>query len=134
VPRHSRIVHSRIVGVQSHVGRVPGCDGIARFGGCTRTRQGRAGTVNEIKSDLANVEAKLTALTAELHDANKTQTSAVESAIDALKTAVSDFSAHPGVSTLQGVTTAVGGVTTTVSNLLTSLASQCGSAPASPTP
>jgi hypothetical protein len=92
------------------------------------------GTVNEIKSDLANVEAKLTALTAELHDANKPQTSAVNSALDTLKTAVSDFSAHPSASTLGGVTTAVSGVTTSVGNLLSSLAPQCGATPASPTP
>lgn len=91
------------------------------------------GTVNEIKSDLANVEAKLTALTAELHDANKPQTTAVNSALDTLKTAVSDLSAHPSASTLGGVATAVSGVTTSVGNLLTSLAPQCGATLASPT-
>jgi len=92
------------------------------------------GTVDEIKSDLANVETKLTALTAELHDANKPQASAVNSALNTLKTAVSDFSAHPSASTLGGVTTAVSGVTTSVGNLLSSLAPQCGATPASPTP
>lgn len=91
------------------------------------------GTVNEIKSDLANVEAKLTALTTELHDASKPQASAVNSALDTLKTAVSDFSAHPSASTLGGVTTAVSGVTTSAGNLLSSLAPQCGATPASPT-
>lgn len=91
------------------------------------------GTVNEIKSDLANVEAKLTALTAELHDASKPQATAVNSALNTLKTAVSDLSAHPSASTLGGVATAVSGVTTSVGNLLTSLAPQCGATPASPT-
>lgn len=91
------------------------------------------GTVNEIKSDLANVEAKLTALTAELHDASKPQTSAVNSALDTLKTAVSDFSANPSASTLGGVATAVNGVTTSAGNLLSSLTPQCGATPASPT-
>jgi len=91
------------------------------------------GTVDEIKSDLANVETKLTALTAELHDANKPQASAVNSALNTLKTAVSDLSAHPSASTLGGVATAVSGVTTSVGNLLTSLAPQCGATPASPT-
>lgn len=90
------------------------------------------GTVNEIKSDLANVEAKLTALTTELHNANQPQASAVNSALDTLKTAVSNFSAHPGASTLGGVTTAVGGVTTAVGNLLASLNPQCGGSTASP--
>jgi len=93
-----------------------------------------AGTVDEIKSDLANVEAKLTALTTELQNTNKTETTAAKSAVDALKAAVSEFTAHPSSSTLHGVTTAVGGVTTAVGNLLTSLAPHCGSAPASPTP
>ena len=92
------------------------------------------GTVNEIKSDLADVEAKFTALTAELHNENKTQTSAVNSALGTLKTAVSDFSAHPSADTLGGVATAVSGVTTSVGNLLTPLAPQCGAPPASPTP
>jgi hypothetical protein len=92
-----------------------------------------AGTVDEIKSDLADVEAKASALTAELHDANKPQASAVNSALGTLKTAVSDFGAHPSASTLPAVATAVGGVTTAVGNLLTSLAPQCQSATASPT-
>lgn len=91
------------------------------------------GTVDEIKSDLANVETKLTALTAELHDASKPQTSAVNSALDTLKTAVSDFSANPSASTLGGVATAVNGVTTSAGNLLSSLTPQCGATPASPT-
>jgi hypothetical protein len=91
------------------------------------------GTVDEIKSDLANVEAKLTALTSELHNANKPQTAAVKTALDTLQTAVTNFSAHPSASTLGVVTTAVGGVTTAARNLLNSLAPQCGSATASPT-
>ncbi len=92
------------------------------------------GTANEIKSDLADVEAKLTALTAEMHGEFKAQTSAVKSALDTLKTAVSNLTAHPSASTVTGVATAVGGVATAASSLLASLAPQCGSASASPSP
>jgi hypothetical protein len=92
------------------------------------------GTVDEIKSDLADVEAKFTALTGELHNANKTQTSAVKTSLDTLKTAVSNLSANPSASNLGAVATAVGGVTTSVGALLASLAPQCGgSVTASPT-
>ena len=92
------------------------------------------GTVNEVKSDLADVQEKFTALTAELHGAYSNQTSAVKSALDALKTAVSDLGAQPGTSALRGVATAVGGVTAAVGSLMTSLAPQCGSPSASPSP
>lgn len=92
-----------------------------------------AGTVDEIKSDLADVETKLTALTSELHNANQPHASAMKTALDTLMTAVTNLSAHPSASTLSAVATAVGGVTTAAGNLLTSLAPQCGSATASPT-
>lgn len=89
------------------------------------------GTASEIKSDLADVEAKLTALTAQMHGEFQAQTSAVKSALDTLKTAVSNLTAHPSTSTVKGVATAVGGVATAASSLLASLAPQCGSASAS---
>ena len=92
------------------------------------------GTVNEIKSDLANVEADFTALTAQLHGEFSAQTSALKSALDALKTAVSNLTAHFSVSAVKGVATALGGVATASSALLASLAPQCGSASASPSP
>jgi hypothetical protein len=90
------------------------------------------GTVGELRSDLADVQAKLTALKTELHDTFTAQTNAVQSALNTLKTAISNLSAHPSTSTVKGVATAVGGVTTAVGNLLTSLAPQCGSASVSP--
>ena len=92
------------------------------------------GTADEIKSDLADVEAKLTALTAELHGEFKAQASAVKSALSTLKTAVSDLTDHPSTSTVKGVRTALGGVATAASSLLASLAPQCGSATTSPSP
>jgi hypothetical protein len=93
-----------------------------------------AGTVNEISSDIANVQAKLSALTAELHDSFKSQTGAVQSALNTLKTAVSNLRAQPSTSTVTGVATAVRGVTTAVTSLMSSLAPECGSASGSPSP
>jgi len=90
------------------------------------------GTASEIKSDLADVEAKFTALTGQLHGEFKTQTNAVKSALDMLKTAVSNLTAHPSTSTVKGVATALGGVATAASSLLASLAPQCGSSSPSP--
>jgi hypothetical protein len=92
------------------------------------------GTADEIKSDLANVKEKLTALTAELHGEFQAQTNAVKSAIAKLETAVSDMTAHFSASTAAGVATAVGGVASATSSLLAALAPQCGSASASPGP
>jgi hypothetical protein len=92
------------------------------------------GTADEIKSDLANVEAKFKALTSELHGEFKAQTNAVKSSLDKLKTAVSDMTAHFSTSTVKGVATAASGVAAAVSSLLASLAPECGSASASPSP
>jgi len=83
------------------------------------------GTADEIKSDLANVKEKLTALTAELHGEFQAQTNAVKSAIAKLETAVSDMTAHFSASTAAGVATAVGGVAAATSSLLAALAPQC---------
>jgi hypothetical protein len=92
------------------------------------------GTADEIKSDLANVEAKFKALTTELRGKFKAQTDAVKSALDALKTAVSNLTAHFSASAVTGVATAASGVAAAVSSLLASLAPQCGSASTSPSP
>jgi hypothetical protein len=90
------------------------------------------GTAEEIKSDLVNVEAKLRALTAEVHGEYKAQTGAMTSALAALKTAVSNLTAHPSTSTVAGAVTALGGFTAAASSLLAALAPHCGSASASP--
>ncbi|MGH3169097.1 MAG: hypothetical protein ACRDN0_24845 [Trebonia sp.] len=89
------------------------------------------GAVNEVKSDLANVESKLNALTAQLHDTLRPQTTAVKSALDTFKTAVSNLGAQPSSSAVAAVVTAAGGLTTAVRNLLAALP-QCASASASP--
>src|SRR6516165_6777151 len=90
------------------------------------------GTADEIKSDLADVKGKLSALTAQLHGDLQAQTNAVKSAIVKLETAVSDMTTHFSASTAADVATAVAGVATATSSLLAALAPQCGSASASP--
>jgi hypothetical protein len=92
------------------------------------------GAADEIKSDVANVEAKFTALTAQLHGEFQAQTSAVKSALDALKTELSNVTAHPSTNTAKAVATALDNVATATRSLLAALAPQCGSASASASP
>ncbi len=90
------------------------------------------GTVDEIKSDLADVEAKLAALTATAKGEWQAQTSALKSALDKFKTALSDLKDHPSTSTVTGAATALAGVSAAGGSLLTAAGPQCGSASASP--
>jgi len=89
------------------------------------------GAVNEVKSDLANVESKLNALTAQLHDSLKPQTNAVNSALGTFKTAVSNLGAQPSTSAVTALVAAASGLSTAVRQLLAALP-QCGTASASP--
>ena len=89
------------------------------------------GAVNEVKSNLATVETKLNALTAQLHDSLKPQTSAVQSSLATLKTAVSNLGTQPSTSAVTAVVTAAGGLSTAVRNLMAALP-RCETATASP--
>ncbi len=91
-----------------------------------------AGAASEIKADLADVKAKLTALAAQAHGQWQSQTSALKSALGKLQPAASKLAAHPSADTVSGVVTALGGVTTAASNLLASLSTDCPSASPSP--
>jgi len=97
----------------------------------THVKIGR-GTVDEIKSDIADVQAKLSALVATAKGEWQAQTSALQSALDKLKTAVSDLKAHPSVSMVSGAVSAVRGVSAAGGSLLTAAGSQCPQASASP--
>jgi len=92
------------------------------------------GTVDEIKSDVADVKAKLSALTASAHGQMQAQTSAVKAALDKVEKAVSDMSSHFSASTVKGVATALAGLSSAVGTLLTSLDPQCPNLSASPSP
>ena len=91
-----------------------------------------AGTANEIKADLADVKAKLTALAAQARGQWQAQITALRSALGKLQPAASKLAAHPSASTVSGVVTALGGVTTAAGNLLTALSTDCPSASPSP--
>jgi hypothetical protein len=90
------------------------------------------GAADEIKSDLADVKEKLSALTAELRGEFQADTNAVKSATAKLGTAVSSMTGHFSASTASGVTTAAAGVSMSASSLRAALTPQCGSASASP--
>jgi predicted RNA-binding Zn ribbon-like protein len=88
--------------------------------------------VNQIKSNLADVQSKLNALTAQARGQWHAQTTDLNAALGKLKTATSDLAANPGVSTVSGVVTALGGVTTAASKLLAAMSTDCPSASPSP--
>ena len=84
--------------------------------------------VTEIKTNLADVQSKLNALTAQARGQWHAQTSALKDSLDKLKTATSSLAANPGVSTVSDVVTALGGVSTAASNLLAAMSTDCPSA------
>lgn len=86
------------------------------------------GAVSEITSDLNNVKAALTTLVNDAHGQWQAQTSALNAALDKLRTAVSSLGASPGVSTVSGVVSALGQVNTAAQNLLAAVNTDCPSA------
>jgi len=90
------------------------------------------GAADEIKSKLADVQAKLTTLTANAKGQWQSQTSDLKAALDKLKTATSDLAANPSVSTVSGVVTALGGVTSSASSLLAAISTDCPALSPSP--
>jgi len=90
------------------------------------------GTASQIKADLNEVEANLTAFVNNARGQWQAQISALKSALTNLKTAVGNLAANPGSSTVSGVVTAVGGVNTAAQNLLAVVNTDCPSASPSP--
>ena len=90
------------------------------------------GTVNEIKSDLADVKTKLGAVKTELHGQWQAQVSALEDALAKLQAAVNDLASNFSASTVSGTVSALRGVAAAGSNLLAALSKQCPSASPSP--
>ena len=74
------------------------------------------------------MEANLTALVNHARGQWQAQTSALQSTLTTLKTAVSNLAANPGASTVSGVVTALGGVNTAARNLLAVVNTSCPSA------
>ena len=90
------------------------------------------GTASQIRADLNDVQANLTALVTHAHGQWQAQTSALQSTLTTLKTAVGNLAANPGRSTVSGVVTALGGVSTAAQNLLAVVNTSCPSASPSP--
>lgn len=90
----------------------------------THVRIGR-GAADEIKSDVADVKAKLDAFIANAHGQAQAQTSAVKAALGTLEKAASDLVAHPSTSTVAATATALAGLSSAVGTLLTSLGPEC---------
>ena len=90
------------------------------------------GTASQIRADLNDVQANLTALVNHARGQWQAQTSALQSTLTTLKTAVSNLASNPGASTVSGVVTALGGVNTAAQNLLAVVNPSCPSASPSP--
>jgi hypothetical protein len=92
----------------------------------------RKGAVSEIKADLKDVQANLTALVTDARGQWQAQTDALTSALAKLQTAVKTLAANFSTSAVSGVVTAIGDVSTAGQNLLAAASTRCPSA--SPTP
>jgi hypothetical protein len=90
-----------------------------------------SGVVNEITTDLNEVKTALTTLVNNAHGQWQAQTSALSSALDNLRTSVSNLAAHPGVSAISDVVAALGQVSTAGQNLLAAVNTSCPSGSAS---
>jgi hypothetical protein len=87
-----------------------------------------AGMVTETTADLNDVKTALTTLVNDAHGQWQAQTSSLSSALDKLRTSVSNLAAHPGASAISGVVAALGEVNTAAQNLLAAVNTSCLSA------
>ena len=90
------------------------------------------GTASQIRADLNDVQANLTALVNHAHGQWQAQTSALQSTLTTLRTAVSNLASNPSAGTVSAVVTALGGVNTAARNLLAVGNTSCPSASPSP--
>jgi hypothetical protein len=87
-----------------------------------------AGMVTEITADLNEVKTALTTVVNDAHGQWQAQTSSLSSALDKLRTAVSNLAANPGAGAISGVVAALGEVNTAAQNLLAAVNTSCLSA------
>jgi hypothetical protein len=92
------------------------------------------GMGDEIKSDLADVKAKLNTLTTQAHGQWQTQTSALSASLDKLQTAVSNLTSNPSASTVSATVTALREVSASAGSLLSAIGTKCPSVSASASP
>jgi hypothetical protein len=90
-----------------------------------------SGMGDEIKSDLADVKAKLNTLTTQANGQWQSQTSALSASLDKLQTAVSKLTSNPGASTVSATVSAVRDVAAAAGSLFTAIGTRCPSESAS---
>ena len=88
------------------------------------------GAVDELKADVSDVQAKLTALKDQVGTEWSAQISLLQSSLSTLHTAVTGLG--NGSSSVANVVTALGGVTAATQSLLAAAATRCPSASPSP--
>jgi hypothetical protein len=82
---------------------------------------------DEVKSDLADVKAKLNMFKTEAHGQWQSQTSALSASLDKLQTAVSKLTSNPSASTVSATVTALRGVSAAAGSLLSAVGTKCPS-------
>jgi hypothetical protein len=92
------------------------------------------GMGDEIKSDLADVKAKLNTLITQAHGQWQTQTSALSASLGKLQTAVSNLTSNPSASTVAATVTALREVSSSAGSLLSAIGTKCPSVSASASP
>jgi hypothetical protein len=92
------------------------------------------GMGGEIKSDLADVKAKLNTLTTQAHGQWQSQTSALSASLDKLQTAVSKLTSNPSASTVSATVSALREVSASAGSLLSAIGTKCPSVSASASP
>src|SRR5215831_641539 len=90
------------------------------------------GMGDEIKSDLADVRAKLNTFKAQAHGQMQSQTDALSASLDKLQTAVSGLTANPSASTVSATVSALRDVSAAAGSLLSAIGKRCPSVTASP--
>jgi hypothetical protein len=92
------------------------------------------GMGDEVKSDLADVKAKLNTLTTQAHGQWQSQTSALSASLDKLQTAASNLTSNPSPSTVSATVTALRQVSASAGSLLSAIGTKCPSVSASASP
>src|SRR5215475_15786629 len=90
------------------------------------------GMGDEIKSDLADVKAKLATFKTQAHGQWQSQTSALSASLDKLQAAASKLSSSPSASTVSATVSALREVSSAAGSLLTAIGKKCPSASSSP--
>ena len=89
------------------------------------------GMGDEIKSDLADVKAKLNTLTTQAHGQWQSQTAALSASLDKLQSAVSNLTSSPSASAVSATVTALREVSASAGSLLSAIGTKCPSVSAS---